>query len=90
MVINWSKTLRNVLWHHKEKSIEFSIKDIEDLSAYINGLGAEIKRQKYLLMEERKKSNELLSQLSATHAKVLSTKIEVPDILEDYKIDALA
>ena len=49
--ILWKETLSSLVWSHKHKEVVFDIKDIEDLSKYINGLHIHIRDQETLLDE---------------------------------------
>ena len=71
----WSTILKDVVYNHQSDSIEFSIKDVESLSAYVSRKQSIISSQDELITRMKKQIVNLQNQLLAEALSPKSQKV---------------
>jgi len=80
-VIDWTKTLANIMYKHNENNINFTIKDVEEIHSYILELKSEIKE----LENSKKRVQASKAKAEQDYLKIVQ-KLKT-DNLDNYKID---
>jgi len=74
--INWLKTLNNIIWKHKYNTIEFTIKDVEELHNYMQQQQLKLESAQDNIKKLSKDNDFLRIQILASSLKKPVDKIE--------------
>ena len=74
--IDWLHTLNNIVWKHKTNTIEFTVKDVEELHGYMEDQQLKLKSAQDSIKKLSKDNDFLRTQILVSSLKKQADRVE--------------